>query len=98
MKRISIFVMGMCCLLSHDGYAANDTIGSDTAVSVLAAHTFSAANTNRIATFGLVLNGFTLQNSATSVTVDTIFPVSGNITLNGGTIVLDKDFKMFNPL
>ncbi|MDR3550264.1 MAG: hypothetical protein P4L31_02540, partial [Candidatus Babeliales bacterium] len=46
----------------------------------------------------LVLNGFTLQNSATSVTVDTIFPVSGNITLNGGTIVLDKDFKMFNPL
>ncbi|MDR3550322.1 MAG: hypothetical protein P4L31_02830 [Candidatus Babeliales bacterium] len=96
-KRISYFIMGMLCCLCRDTYC--DVIGSDTMVSLLATYTFPVKPTkpNRIASFGLVENGFTLQSSATSLIFDSVFPVSGPIALNGGTLILTRDLIFANP-
>lgn len=72
-----------------------DVIGSDTAVSALPNYVFPPVPGNRIAYFGWVQNGFSLQNQFTSVLFDSVFPVSGPIQLNGGTLTLNRDF-IFN--
>jgi hypothetical protein len=71
------------------------TYGSETAVSVLPAVTFPAADSdNMMLGFGFFRNGFTLQDSTTTCTFKSEFPVSGTIALNGGTLYLQQDFVL----
>lgn len=92
-KNISIFVVSLLALSNVITYG--DVIGSDNLVSVESSHTFSSGVDNRIANFGFIKNGFTLQDSLTTCTFDSIFPVSGNVQLNGGVLYLNQDL-LFN--
>jgi hypothetical protein len=72
-------------------------IGSDSAVSIQPLAFLPASDTNnRIAGFGWIKNGFELENSFTSCIFDSVFPVSGSVNLNGGTLVLNQDLIFQN--
>lgn len=71
--------------------------GSDTAVSVEPFFTFPASdNDNAIEGFGWFKNGFNLEDSSTTCTFDSVYPVSGNINLNSGTLYLNQDLMFKN--
>ena len=71
--------------------------GSETAVSVEPAYTFPAADEdNAMLGFGWFKNGFSLENDATTCTFDSVYPVSGTINLNGGTLLLYQDLIFKN--
>lgn len=93
MKRLFV-----CIIILFNSSAQADVYGSDTAVSALPAIVAPAAPVvpNRIAYFGWTQNGFTLTNSATSLLFDSVFPVSGTIQMNGGTVTLNRDLIMNN--
>lgn len=95
MKRLLFFIFFMS--VSNDTYT--DVYGSDNAVSALGAIVAPAAPIipNRIAYFGWAQNGFTLTNAITSLLFDSVFPVSGAIQMNGGTLTLNRDL-VFNNL
>ncbi|MCX5921742.1 MAG: hypothetical protein NTX86_00195 [Candidatus Dependentiae bacterium] len=97
MKRLLIAIIGVFSCLHYEMHA--DVVGSDSVVSVLPHYAFSAspAVANRIASFGWAQNGFSLENSTTSVLFDSIYPVSGTITLNNGTLNLNRDLIFNNP-
>lgn len=97
MKRIAYCIVSFFACIST--FAHPDVYGSDAAVSALPAIVAPAAPVipNRIAYFGWTQNGFTLTNSATSLLFDSVFPVSGNIQMNGGTLTLNRDL-IFNNL
>jgi len=97
MKRITFLCISMLSCLGRNAYC--DVIGADNAVSLLLTYTFPANPTkpNRIASFGRVENGFSLSTAATSLIFDSVFPVSGPIALNGGTLILTSDLIFTNP-
>ena len=67
-------------------------IGSETVVSVQAAATFPSADTdNTMLGFAWFKNGFTLQDNLTSVTYDSVYPISGGVDMRGGTLYLSDD-------
>ena len=66
--------------------------GSESAVSIQANFTFPASDSdNRIKAFGFFKNGFSLQDYTTSCTFESVFPVEGNVDLDGGTLYLNED-------
>lgn len=70
--------------------------GSNTDVSVEDAASFPAAdNDNIMLGFGWFKNGFTLEDQTTTCTFDSVYPVSGAVDLNGGTLCLTSDL-LFN--
>jgi hypothetical protein len=72
-------------------------IGSTTAVSIQPVANFPAADLdNTMLGFGWFQNGFTLEDSTTSCTFSSVFPVSGGINLNGGTLYLSTDLLFQN--
>jgi len=75
-------------LFSIPLYALN--IGSDSVVTHFPAQV-ELRDGDRVATFAELTAGFFLSSPATQATFASIFPVSGEIDLNGGTLVLDKD-------
>lgn len=93
MKRIS-FIFFSLLFLSHLNLHSG-TQGSDTSVKTLNFFTFSGTN-NRIANYGWVENGFAFQNASTTATFDSVFPVSGPVNLNGGTLTLNHDLFFNN--
>lgn len=96
MKRyVGIIVSFLMCASNN---AQSDVYGSDTNVSALPAFTapMSPAIANRIAYFGWAQNGFTLKNGFTSLLFDSVFPVSGAIQMNGGTLTLNRDLLFTN--
>lgn len=97
MKRLVFSFVSCVLFFSHVSHP--DVYGSDVAVSALPAIVAPAAPIipNRIAYFGWTQNGFTLTNSATSLLFDSVFPVSGNVQMNGGTLTLNRDL-IFNNL
>jgi hypothetical protein len=71
--------------------------GSETVVSVEPVFTFSAADSdNTMLAFGYFKNGFTLEDNTTTCTFESIFPVGGDISLNGGTLRLQTDLEVEN--
>ncbi len=65
--------------------------GSLTAPSVQALITFPSGDaTNQMEGFGAFTAGFTLTNATTSCLFTSLFPVSGPISLNGGTLNLSN--------
>ncbi len=69
------------------GNAVN--IGSDTAVARFNTQQI-LDDGDRIAGFAAIEEGFALKGSFVSGTFDCLFPVTGRIDLNGGTLILDK--------
>lgn len=94
-RLVGIIVSFLVCASNN---AQSDVYGSDTNVSALPAFTASMSPViaNRIAYFGWVQNGFTLKNGFTSLVFDSVFPVSGAVQLNGGTLTLSRDFLLSN--
>ena len=73
-------------------------VGSNTTVSVEAFTSFPAAdNDNTILGFGWMKNGFELEDNTTTCTFDDVYPISGTINLNGGTLILERDVLFANP-
>lgn len=71
--------------------------GSNTAVSVEPNASFPAAdNDNTMLGFGWFKNGFALEDSTTTCTFDSVYPVSGTVDLNGGTLCLKSDLLFSN--
>ena len=71
--------------------------GSATVVSIEASPTFpSADNDNTMLGFGWFRHGFTLQDSLTTCSFDSVFPVSGSIVLNNGQLRLTEDLIFRN--
>ena len=71
--------------------------GSETVVSIEPrADFYSGDNDNKMLAFGWFRNGFTLEDSNTSCTFDSAFPVSGTVDINGGTLYLTSDMHFEN--
>jgi hypothetical protein len=71
--------------------------GSETALSVEPFYTFPAADSdNAMLGFGWFKNGFGLEDGSTSCTFDSVFPVSGDVYLNDGTLSLSADLLFRN--
>jgi len=67
-------------------------VGSNTAVSREEVPTFPAADSdNEMQGFGAFENGFILEDNSTTCTFDSFFQISGDVTLKGGTLYLQKD-------
>ncbi len=91
-------MIALCCFIVNS--ALNGlTAGSNNLVSVQSQIDFLEAGfSNTMLGFGWFKNGFTLQNSATTCTFDSVYPVSGTVNMNGGTLVLDADLYFANEL
>src|SRR3990172_13030855 len=71
--------------------------GSETAVSIEPAVTFPAIDTdNKMLAFGWFKNGFTLADATTTCTFASIYPVCGDVNLNGGKLYLGADLHFSN--
>lgn len=71
--------------------------GSESAVSVLPAVTFPSIDIdNTMLGFGWFKNGITLEDSSTTCTFRSVYPVSGTLNMNGGALYLQDDFIMTN--
>ncbi|MDR3551089.1 MAG: hypothetical protein P4L31_06780, partial [Candidatus Babeliales bacterium] len=91
--QVTLLVLSMACPMLQA-----DVIGSDSAVSTQPFFLFPAAPIipNRIANFAWMQGGFGMQNSLTSLLFDSVFPVSGSVQLNGGTLTLNRDLVFDN--
>ncbi len=92
---ILLFLLNIFCILDAT------TVGSNTIVSIEAAATFtpiseSNPTANTVAGFGWMKNGFTLQDSTTTCSFGSVFPVAGTIALNGGQLWLTTNLLCGN--
>lgn len=71
-------------------HSANETIGSDIAVSREAHNVFDGFN-NRIAGFAAMEQGFSFLDGYTTCSFDSFFPVKQQIDLNNGSLFLSKN-------
>ncbi|MCK4517191.1 WD40 repeat domain-containing protein, partial [Candidatus Babeliales bacterium] len=95
-KKNWIFILIICSLLNTVQVSCV-VIGSDTVVSRESAITFPSADIdNEIRGFAWMDNGFTLSNVATTCTFNAVFPVKGDVGLNGGTLYLNEDLCFKN--
>lgn len=92
MKKLIFFlhIMATSFILSVD-------IGSDTAVSRFN-NVVTLNNNDRVAGFAALYGGFTIASATTTAIFDSFFPVSGAITFNGGTLILDRDLVLHDVL
>ncbi len=65
-------------------------IGSDTAVARFDSQVI-VNDGDRVAGFAALFGGFALSDADTRGTFDSFFPVSGSISLTGGTLILNRD-------
>lgn len=71
--------------------------GSTSLVSIEPLAVFPAADTdNEMLAFGYFRNGFTLEDSTTTCTFGSVFPVGGVVTMNGGEIFCTDDLCFDN--
>jgi len=83
----------LCNFSSHQLSAI--IIGSNTAIARQARVTFPAIDpNNEIRGFTFMEKGFALQDMTTSCSFNALFPVSGDISLNGGTLYLLQDMAL----
>lgn len=88
----------ICCLLTTTYSSQAVVIGNESTVSIISTSTvFPSADTdNMMLGFGWFQGGFTLEDQNTSCTFNSIFPVSGTIDMNGGTLYLERDMVLQN--
>lgn len=89
--RIVSFVFSLLCV-SHTHAIM---IGSEFFTFAQSHIIFPASNhDNSVASFSWLKNGFSLEDATTTVTFNSIYPVSGLLNLNGGTLVLNTDLVL----
>lgn len=96
----SINFLAILCVMSAIVYMPCHGVvkGSYSVVSVEPAFTFPAIDSdNTMAGFGWFKDGFNLQDSTTTCTFDSVYPVSGTVNLNSGTLYLTQDL-LFNNI
>jgi len=91
--NIYIIVLSLFIFFFQSTYPV--TKGSETAVSVEPSYTFTGTG-NEMLGFGWFKNGFVLQDSSTTCSFNDVFPVSGTVNLNGGTLYLEQDLLFSN--
>lgn len=87
-------------LVFLQSYMSAVTKGSTTAVSIEPYFTFpeSDSGNNAMIGFGWFKNGFGLESATTTCTFDSVYPVSGSINMNGGTLELNQDLDIRSPI
>jgi len=74
------------------------TVGSNSSSSRQLRPFFRADDSgNEMFGFTVFEKGLSLENANTTCTFDAVFPISGDITLNGGTLYLARDAVFKNP-
>jgi len=78
--------------------ASTGPFGTEAAVSIVYPFGLTQAGnaTNFIKAFGYARPGFSLTDSATTCTWQSVFPVAGPISLNNGTVYLGSDLILTN--
>lgn len=97
MKKLILLIGCVFLFSTHDISAL--LVGSDLAVSVESLINFPEIiilNDNEIASFAWMKNGFDLENSDTDLLFRSIYPVSGTVDFNGGTVTLGTDMIFQN--
>lgn len=90
MYRLKQLIVLTALVMPSLGHAI--IIGSTTAVSLQPSINFPAADTdNYMSGFAWFKNGFTLEDATTTCSYDSVYPVSGTVALNGGTLKLNQD-------
>jgi len=89
--NISIFFL---CFTSHLIQTAD--IGSDTAVTRFDS-TITVNDGDRIAGFAALANGFQFIDVTVAATFDSFFEVSGDVSINRGNLILNRDLILRNP-
>ena len=96
-NKLNYFILIYFILISFSILSSKEK-GSESVISVEPFTSFSPTETdNKMCAFGWFKNGFILEDSSTNCTFDSIFPISGNVTLNGGILYLTSDL-VFNNL
>ena len=97
MNILLILVLGISLL--YESCCQAVVIGSNDAVSIITTSTlFPAIDTdNTMLGFGWFQGGFTLQDATTTVTFNSVYPVSGIVNMNGGRLYLLQDVVLANP-
>lgn len=91
MRVVKTTLSVLCYLLFFSDIGAIGK-GSDFLISLEPFFSFPASDSdNQMATFGFFKNGFGLQDSTTTCTFNSVFPVSGSLNLNGGQLYLTND-------
>lgn len=93
-RVVRIFFYLMILSFGHNHVHAVSK-GSDSTLSIEPFYNFSGTP-NEMLTFGFFKNGFSLNDVTTSCTFGSIFPVSGNVSLHGGTLYLGTDLIFQN--
>jgi len=94
MKHIKISLLFLL-FLSNKNIAI--VKGSQSIVSVEQHTEFPSTDVdNTMLGFGWFKNGFSLQDNTTTCTFDSVYPVSGDINLNGGMLFLNQDVTFSN--
>ncbi|MBU4270208.1 hypothetical protein KKE07_05045, partial [Candidatus Dependentiae bacterium] len=75
-------------------YSASVTLGSDTTSGAAIAYTQLDGAENKIANYGLMNNGFSLRDSATTCSFDSVYQASGGFFPIGGKVFLNRDFNL----
>src|SRR3989337_2002875 len=95
MRVVEIVTFCFFCLFISDAQPV--TKGSESVVSIEPAVTFPAIDTdNKMLAFGWFKNGFTLEDASTTCTFASIYPVCGDVNLNGGKLYLGADLNFSN--
>lgn len=94
-KRIACVLLFFSFFLYSQTYSSIK--GSESALSVEPFYTFLSTETdNTMLGFGWFKNGFALDDVSTSCTFNSVFPVSGDVYLNGGDLSLLQDLNFKN--
>jgi ribonuclease HI len=75
-----------------------DQKGSDTVVSIQDHAAFSGAINNGMLTFGYFKNGFSFADNTTTCTFNSVYPVSGMVSLNAGSVYLKSNLFFENDV
>lgn len=92
MKQVTSTIIILCMLMTSCEPLYAIVAGSENSVSIQSHTLFPQADAdNEMRGFGWFKNGFTLENSATTCIFNSVYPVSGLIRMQGGTVILNKD-------
>lgn len=88
-KYLIRVIYGVALIVLSTPNLKSITIGSD---FTLQTHIIFTGGDNRIAHDAKMENGFSLQDSTVSCSFDSFFPVKGVLSLQGGSLYLNRDF------
>lgn len=90
LNRFKKLIIIASLMMPSSGIAV--VMGSNNSVSLQPSVNFPAADIdNTMLGFAWFKNGFTLQDNTTTCTFDAVYPVSGSVALNNGTLYLNQD-------